>query len=148
METLKYKIIKTVTQYNQYCEMLENLLNDHPLGKVEADEVDLLTLLIQKWDEENSTFKEIDPIRLLRSLMAEHKMNAQDLVVLLKRSKGYISEILNYKKGLSKEVIRTLAENFKISQEAFNKEYKLKVTANSHLRDSGIMNTKKNLAIA
>jgi HTH-type transcriptional regulator/antitoxin HigA len=42
-------------------------------------------------------------------------------------SKGYVSEILHYKKGLSKDVIRKLAERFKVTQEAFNREYKLKI---------------------
>ncbi len=40
-------------------------------------------------------------------------------------SKGYISDILHYKKGLSKELIRKLAVHFKVSQGAFNRPYKL-----------------------
>jgi HTH-type transcriptional regulator/antitoxin HigA len=38
-----------------------------------------------------------------------------------------VSEILNYNKGMSKEVIRKLAHHFKVSQDAFNKAYDLKV---------------------
>jgi HTH-type transcriptional regulator / antitoxin HigA len=41
-------------------------------------------------------------------------------------SKGLVSNILNYKKGLSKESIRILANRFKVSQEAFNRPYVLK----------------------
>lgn len=37
-----------------------------------------------------------------------------------------MSDILNYKKGLSKEVIRKLATHFKVRQEAFDRPYKLK----------------------
>ncbi|WP_264900388.1 hypothetical protein [Sediminibacterium sp. TEGAF015] len=33
-----------------------------------------------------------------------------------------------YKKGLSKETIRILSQNFKISQDALNKPYALKLT--------------------
>lgn len=148
METLKYKIIKNKTQYNQYCNKLEELVTGGAKGKAVQEEIDLLTLLIEKWDEEHNTFQNVDPIRLLHSLMADHKMKPKDLVDLLDVSKGYVSEILNYKKGLSKEVIRKLAERFKVSQEAFNREYKLKVPENSHIRNASIMNTRKDMALA
>jgi HTH-type transcriptional regulator/antitoxin HigA len=104
--------------------------------------------LIEKWDADHNTFDEVDPIRLLHSLMDDHKMKAKDLVDMLDISKGYVSDILNYKKGLSKDVIRKLAEKFKVSQEAFNRPYKLVVPGNSHLRNASIMNTKKKLVIA
>jgi len=144
METLKYKVIKTKTQYNQYCKELENLLEKEG-GKKVQDEVDLLTLLIEKWDNDHNTFEEVDPIRLLSSLMEEHAMKPKDLVDLLDISKGYVSEILHYKKGLSKEVIRKLSDYFKVSQEAFNRPYKLKVTENSRFKNASVMNTKKKL---
>jgi HTH-type transcriptional regulator / antitoxin HigA len=55
---------------------------------------------------------------------------------------------LNYKKGLSKEVIRTLAAHFKLSQEAFNRPYKLRSPLNSHLKNASVMNTTKELVVA
>lgn len=125
METLKYKIIKSKTQYKQYCSRLKELLTGVDKGKAIQDEIDLLTLLIEKWDESHNNFQEVDPIRLLHSLMEDHQMKPKDLVSLLQVSKGYVSEILHYKKGLSKEVIRKLAAHFKVSQEAFNRVYQL-----------------------
>ena len=131
METLKYKVIRSKTQYDKYCKVLEALLDLGSKNKSVGEEIDLLTLLIEKWDEEHSTFNEVDPIRLLHSFMEDHSMKAKDLVTLLGVSKGYVSDILHYKKGLSKEVIRKLAERFKVSQEAFNRPYKLKSPANA-----------------
>jgi HTH-type transcriptional regulator/antitoxin HigA len=148
METLKYKIIGSREQYNKYCKMLEILLDSGSKSRLIADEIDLLTLLIEKWDEEHSTLHEADPIRLLHSFMEDHNIKAKDLADLLGMSKGYISDILHYKKGLSKEVIRKLAERFKVSQEAFNRPYKLKSAANAHLRNASVMNTTKDLAIS
>ena len=58
--------------------------------------------------------------------MEDHHMKPQDLTTILDISKGYVSDILNYKKGLSKEVIRKLAEYFKVKQKAFNRPYKLR----------------------
>ena len=128
--------------------MLEILLDSGSKNRLIADEIDLLTLLIEKWDQEHSTLHEVDPIRMLHSFMADHNMKAKDLADLLEMSKGYVSDILHYKKGLSKEVIRKLAERFKVSQEAFNRPYKLKSAANIHLRNASVMNTTKNLAVS
>ena len=126
METLKYKVITSEKQYDKYCQVLEELVFLSSKTKAVKDEISLLTLLIEKWDEEHNTFEDVDPIRLLHSLMEDHKLKHKNLVDLLGVSKGYISEILNYKKGLSKEVIRRLAEHFKLRQEAFNRKYQLK----------------------
>jgi len=131
METLKYKAIKSKMQYNAYCELLEELVNEDAKRKSKIDEIELLTILIEKWDQEHTTFRKADPIELLQSLMAEKNLKAKDLVVVLQVSKGLISDILNYKKGLSKDIIRRLAEYFKVSQEAFNRPYTLKAI-NSH----------------
>lgn len=148
MPVLKYKVIRSKQQYAKYCKMLEILLDSGSKSKVIADEIDLLTLLIEKWDEEHGTLQDVDPIRLLHSLMTDDKLKAKDLAELLGMSKGYISDILHYKKGLSKEVIRKLSERFKVSQAAFNRPYKLKSPANVHLRHASVMNTTKDLAVS
>lgn len=145
MEALKYIIIKSKVQYNLYSKKLEELLDSGSKSKAVNDEIDLLTLLIEKWDEEHNTFDELDPIELLRSLMTDHNMKAKDLVNLLEISKGYVSDILNYKKGLSKDVIRKLAERFKVSQEGFNRPYNLTGNENSHLRNTSVVNTAKRM---
>lgn len=145
MTTLKYKVITSKTQYKEYTNVLEELLFSGLKDRNTKEEIALLTLLIEKWDTEHNNFEELDPVKLLHSLMADHKMKAKDFVELLGISKGYVSDILNYKKGLSKEVIRKLSDYFKISQEAFNRPYKLVLPANSHLRNASVMNTKKEL---
>jgi HTH-type transcriptional regulator/antitoxin HigA len=146
METLKYKIIKNKTQYNEYCRQLELLLGKTSISRSEKEEVELLDVIIEKWDTEHNTFDKLDPIELLHSLMEGNKLKAKDLVAILGISKGLVSDILNYKKGLSKEIIRSLSAYFKLSQEAFNRPYKLKLPVNSHLRHAGVMNTRKQLA--
>jgi len=124
MILLKYKVIKNKTQYNEYCNTLEELLSSNSKNKAIKDEIELLTALIEKWDKEQNTFSDKDPIELLQILMEKNKLKSKDLIEILGVSKGLISDILNYKKSLSKEIIRTLAVHFKISQEAFNRPYK------------------------
>lgn len=143
METLKYTIIKTEGQYKEYCDRLEALICEE--NQKYQDEIDLLTLLIEKWDNENNSFMELGPIELLKSLMADHNLKSKDLVNILGLSKGTVSKILNYQKGLSKETIRKLSDYFKLSQEAFNRPYKLVNKVNRHFRNASLMNTQKNM---
>ena len=143
MEKLKNTVIKSERQYNKYCNILEKLIKYN--DKKFSDEIDLLSILIEKWDSEHNTFEEVDPIELLKSLMDENNLKAKDLCEILNLSKGTISKILNYQKGLSKETIRKLSRYFKISQEAFNRPYKLVNEINKKFRDASLMNTKKRL---
>lgn len=142
METLKYTTIKDKEQYYNYCNILEALVNEANLEN--QDEIDLLTLLIEKWDSDNTTIIDTDPIEILKYLMAEHDLKSKDLSGILGLTKSTISKILNYNKGLSKETIRKLSDYFKVSQETFNRPYRL-AEANKHLPYKGIskINTAK-----
>lgn len=147
METLKYKVIISDAQYDRYCKMLEELVFAEEKTEETKEEIALLTLLVETWDNQHRILAEADPIALLHSLMEEHKMKAKDLVELLGVSKGTVSDILSYRKGLSKDVIRKLAEGFKLRQEAFNRPYKLKSEFNHHLKNASVMNTVKQVSV-
>lgn len=123
MRTQKYTVIKTEKQYKEYCKVLEDLVV-HDNEKL-YDEIELLNLLIEKWDQDHQTFRDLDPIELLKALMEENKLKSKDIADILNLSKGTISKILSYQKGLSKQSIRKLSEYFKVAQEAFNRPYHL-----------------------
>lgn len=148
MEALKYKVITSDKQYYKYCKQLEELVFSPPKTKAIKDEIALLTLLIEKYDDEHNSFELAEPVPLLKSLMKDHKMKAVDLARLLDVSEGLVSDILNYKKGLSKETIRKLSVRFKLNQEAFNRPYELHVPVSPKFKDAKMMNTKKKLATA
>ena len=146
METLKYTIIKDEKQYFEYCNMLEALTSTG--SNADDDEIELLTLLIEKWDDEHNTFSDLSPVDLLKALMAENNLKAIDLARLLGLTRGTVSKILNHQKGFSKDTIRKLAEHFKVSQEAFNRPYRIINEVNRHFRNESLMNTKKDLGFA
>ncbi len=126
MEKLKYTVIKTKTQYKEYCALLKTLVFSEKKTKLMKDEIELLTVLINVWQNENSTLKQLDPVEMIEYLRKENNLSQNDLAKILDVSKSLVSEILSYQKGLSKDIIRKLSSHFKMSQEAFNKEYKLK----------------------
>ena len=132
--SMKYRVIDSDTLYENYCEVLEKLVFSSPITPEIQDEINLLTLLIETYDKQNSHFRNLDPVQLLKSLLAEHKMKAADLARKLHVSEGLISDILKYKKGMSKKTIRGIAELFKMQQEAFNRPYA--ATSKSELTQS------------
>jgi HTH-type transcriptional regulator/antitoxin HigA len=122
---MEYRVIKSEKEYKEYSRRVFELFQKKPTKKVE-DEIELLDLLINKWEQEHSHVKKMDPVQLLNHLMEVHAVNRDTLVKLLDVDKSTISLIINYKRGLSKSVIRKLSQFFKLSQEAFNRPYELK----------------------
>jgi HTH-type transcriptional regulator / antitoxin HigA len=147
MEVLKYKIIRSKKQYNEYCEQLETLVENKSKSKSMKEEIELLALLIEKWDSEHNSFQDLDPVQLLKSLMNDHNIKSISLAESLGVSKGLVSDILNYKKGLSKEIIRKLADTFKLSHEAFNRHYDLITSVNGKRTRSRKVSSRRRVAV-
>jgi len=124
MVELKYTVIKSEEQYDEYCDILEELVFSEG-ADAQKDKIELLTLLIEDWDRKHPIGPELDPVELIKALMDEHNLNQTELAEIAGVGKSYISEILNYKKRMSKKVIRKIADHFKIQQEALNKSYRL-----------------------
>lgn len=125
MSELKYTVIKDDGQYYEYCNRLEELVLSGLENEGAVDEYELLHLLIKAWDDEHRSIPEMNPVELIKSLMEDHELSQNDLAKIAEVGKSYISEILNYKKRMSKNVIRKFADHFKIQQEALNKHYRL-----------------------
>lgn len=126
MEPLKYKVIKTKKQYYEYCNLVEKISCEKKKHTVEEIELmELLVVLIEKYDAEHSTLVEIDPVGLLRLFMEDHKMRSVDLANLLGVSTSLVSDVLNYRRGFSKTMITKLSARFKIDPKALMKPYRL-----------------------
>ena len=89
--------------------------------------------MFSRWNDQHNTLGDLDPIQLLKSLMKDHKIKSNDLAQILATSKSLVSSMLNYRRALSKENIRKLSTHFKLSQEAFNRPYKLISPVNKQL---------------
>lgn len=124
MADLKYTVIKSEKQYDEYCKIHKELVfSDNSEDK--QDEIELLGLLIKEWDDKHKLGSEFDPIELVKSLMEDHGLNQTELAEIVDYSKNYVSEILNYKKRIPSKMVRRLADHFKIQQSALNKTYRL-----------------------
>ena len=117
---MKYTIIKSKKQYFEYCSRMELLGELKKRTKDIIDEIELLQLLIDKYDSEKLISNSIPPHELLKALLVEHNMKGIDLAQLLQVSPGLVSDMLNGKKAFSKNSIRIISEHFRVKQEAFN----------------------------
>jgi len=151
MEKILYSVIKTAQQYNKYCVKPEELVESNKATRRVQDEIELLTLLIEKYDQEHNTFKDADPIELLKYMMQEHQIQAVEFANILDVSAGLVSDMLHYKKGMSKSTIRILSVKFRLNQEAFNRPYKLLPTRpaiSANIKKAKRSRTKKRLALS
>tara|TARA_R110002124_G_C8970138_1_gene514979 strand:+ start:933 stop:1439 length:507 start_codon:yes stop_codon:yes gene_type:complete len=125
MSKLTYRVIKSDEQYFEYAERAEELIEAGLKSQDAINEYELLYLLISDWDKKHNFSIDLDPIQLIKSLMDDHNLNQTDMVEITGVGKSTVSEILNYKKRMSKSVIRNIASYFKIQQEVLNKKYRL-----------------------
>jgi len=124
---LKYKRIRSLKQYTNYCNEYEALVVNG--FKKDKDVIDLLELLIEDYD--NRTIEEIgmpenlNPVELLKVLIDEHDLTKSELARKLKVSRQLITEIVNYKRNISKRMVMKLSDYFKMMPVAFSREYEL-----------------------
>ena len=71
--------------------------------------------------------KDNNPIELIKYMMKLRDIKPIRLAEMVGVDKGYISSILNFKKGLSKSVIRSLSDKLGIPQQDLNVPYALKI---------------------
>lgn len=106
MKHMELKLIETEKEYNNAIARIDELF-DAPQASKEAKELDLLVLLVNKYEQENLPIEEPDPIEYIKIRMEEMGLKATDLVPYM-GNKGNVSRVLNRKRGLSIEMIRNL----------------------------------------
>jgi len=78
----------------------------------------LLAVLIEDYEQKRYSMGDARPLDTLKELMRAREMHAKDLWPVF-GSKGIASEVLNRKRGISKEMARKLGEVFHISPAVF-----------------------------
>jgi HTH-type transcriptional regulator/antitoxin HigA len=112
-------IIETEEQNEHYLGVVEELMRKgENLAPEEEMLVNLLSLLISEFEHKFYQIKKAPPLDVLKELMAANQLKQTDLVPIF-GSKGITSEVLNGKRGISKEKAKALADYFHISAEAF-----------------------------
>lgn len=118
---MKLKPIKTDTDYNLALERLDKIF-DTKKGSTDGDELEVLGILIEKYEEENFPIAFPDPIEAIKFRMEQLDYSQNDLANVI-GLKSRASEILNKKRKLSLEMIRKLSETLHIPSEVLIQAY-------------------------
>jgi len=79
---------------------------------------ELLTLLIEDFEEKRYRLPRAKPLDILRFLMGQHSLLQKDLVDVF-GTRSIVSEVLSGKRELNKEHIARLSARFHVSPEVF-----------------------------
>lgn len=97
---------------------------DAPIDTKEGDEAEILSLLIENYENEHYPIESPDPIEAIKIRMEELNMRQKDLVGII-GGKSRVSEILNRKKRLTVDMIRELERVLQISASVLVNNYPL-----------------------
>ena len=120
-----YTLIKDKAQYNAAMDRIIELANSDLMENTpEFDEFELLSLLIKEYENKKYPKTKTDPIRALKFVMEQNNLKNKDMIPYL-GSSSKVSEILNYKRPLTLNMIRELHNGLGIPYELIIDEYPL-----------------------
>jgi HTH-type transcriptional regulator / antitoxin HigA len=117
LETLP-AVIQNETEYKRHVTLMNKLAVKPELSKEEDRLLDLLTILVEAYDQKHYKIPDATPAMVIRMLMQDRGLKNKDLVSIL-GSSGVTSEIINGKRNPSKMQIKELAHYFNVSPELF-----------------------------
>lgn len=118
---MQHKIIKTEKEYKDALVRLEEIF-DSTKNSPNADELELLSFLIEKYEQENSAIDLPDPIEAIKFRMEQLGFKQKDLAKAI-GLKSRVSEILNRKRKLTIDMIRKLNTTLGIPTDVLIREY-------------------------
>lgn len=116
---VKHESVKSAKDHKRATEVMNQLLDEvgedetHPLAEV----LDYLGNQISIYEAEHVRIPDVAPGEVLRFLMEQHGLSQSDLKDCAPQSR--ISEILNGKREISKDLAKALAKRFKVNVGVF-----------------------------
>lgn len=112
-------VIRSEAENARYIAMLEELDNKgNQMTAAERRMADLLTLLIENFEEKHYALKASSPVEVLNELMFANGLKQKDMLDVF-GTPSIVSEVLHGKRQLTTEHIRRLSRRFHVSPEVF-----------------------------
>lgn len=112
-------VIHTEDENDHFIAILEELEHrSSKWSKAEAKLAELLTLLIENFEDKNYQLKASTPIEILQELMESNDLKQKDLVDIF-GAESTVSAVLNGKRDMTREHIKRLSKRFQVSPEVF-----------------------------
>jgi HTH-type transcriptional regulator / antitoxin HigA len=112
-------VIKTEEENERILAEIEKLMDKgEGMSPEELALLELMSQLVEAYEEEAYPVKGAPPHEVLRHLMEANDLKQADLLPIL-GSRGHVSDIVNGKRGISKVHAKALGEFFHVSPELF-----------------------------
>ena len=112
---MKLKPVRSDRELGRALKRIEALWGAKP-GTPRGDELDVLMLLVEKYEDEHFAIPASDPVEAIKFLMEQNSLSRKDLEPYIGAS-GRVSEVLNRKRNLTLAMIRKLHQGLKIPYE-------------------------------
>ncbi|MEO8148481.1 MAG: helix-turn-helix domain-containing protein [Bacteroidia bacterium] len=118
------KPIKTKADYEKGMQRLEKIFDSKPNTPL-GDEAEVLSMLIENYENQHYAIDAPDPIEAIKIRMEEMNIKQSDLANII-GSKSRVSEVLNKRRKLTVDMIRNLTGVLKLSATVLVQDYRLK----------------------
>jgi len=107
-----YKVIKSETEYENVLARIEEIM-DAAQGTPEGEELELLSLLAEKYEETNFPLPKADPIDVIQYYIELRGLKYKDLVGII-GDKTLVSKIINRERKLNLRMVKNLHDQMNI----------------------------------
>ena len=111
-------LIRTEEQLAAYTKALYRLTSESRPTRTQVEAIELLTLLIERYEEAHYPIPQASPADVLRFLLDQHGLRQRDLAVEL-GGESVVSEVLSGKRKLNAAHIEQLSKRFHVSPAVF-----------------------------
>ena len=112
---MKLKPIKSDRELDRVLKRINELWDAKP-NTQKGDELDVLMLLVEKYEDDHYAIPPSDPVEAIKFLMEQNSLSRKDLEPYIGTS-GRVSEVLSKKRTLTLAMIKKLHEGLKIPYE-------------------------------
>jgi len=121
---MEIKPIKTEADYETALKEIDCLMDAKP-DTPEGDRLDVLTTLVEAWEQKYHRIEDPDPIEAILHRMEALGLDRKDLEPMI-GTRARVSEVLSRKRPLTINMIRKLNEKLRIPADVLIRQYDIK----------------------
>jgi len=131
------RVIHNDTELKMYTEALFRLTAlENPSGS-EVEAIELLTLLVERYEQEHYSIPKGDPVSVVRFIIEQQNLTQRDLIPEF-GSESAVSMFMTGQRNLTLEQVRKLSDRFELPTDVFipkaSAPHRPKATAKGHSR--------------
>ena len=112
------RVIHNDTELEAYTDALFQLTALEKPSRSEVEAIELLTLLVERYEQEHYSIPAADPVSVVRFLIEQHNLTQRDLIPQF-GSESAVSMFLAGQRNLTIEQVRKLSTRFKLPTDVF-----------------------------